>query len=205
MPASRRGTGFINFQDYLGLNQSGAQQLGVQLAQQQNAGNNALEQDINRGTTAFGQQVDAGAPGAGGTYSGPRQFDTSRYESMLAEQQKKAAMLGDNTGRAQLLSKPGQEATWGGSQLDAALAGAGGGAGAISAAQSGTDKLKGFLGLSASNANQYAGQQAGRPAPTAPAPAPYQAAPRPTTEAMKERVERNQYDRRGRARSPYTP
>lgn len=208
MPASRRGTGFINFQDYLGLNQTGAQQLGVGLAETQRKSNDALEGSINRGALDFQKRVDAGAPTPGGTYTGPRQMDTAGYDVGLAQQQAKAGLLSDNTGRAQLLAQQyGGDNTWGGSQLDAALAGAGGGAQAIAASQAGTARLKDFLGLVSGNVAAYAGRAAGQSAPQAAAPAPYQrsAQPAPSTQAFRDRVERNRQDRHGRERDTYYP
>lgn len=183
MPPSRRGTGFVNLQTYLGLNQAGADSMGRGLGQDINRQGEQLLTGINSAAAAARAQAQAGVPGAGGTYSGPGSFETGALSAQVAEAQRAAMAAQDQTGRAELLAQKYGPNTWGGSQLDSALAGAGRGAGAIADASTGVGRLSQYLGSTAKSTNAAIdkARNTPAPAPTAPKPAPYVGGTKPTT------------------------
>ena len=160
MPPSRRGSGFVNLQTYLGLNQSGGASLGNSLAQDVSAAGAKAGQSISDSATRFthAKQAAIGTPTEGMTaaelealkgreYSGPRSLDlTGDQINAVADADKRADMLGSNTGRAQLLQEKYGANSWGGSQLDAALAGGSSAGTALGQAQSKYGRLLEQLG-----------------------------------------------------------
>lgn len=188
MPPSRRGTGFVNLQSYLGLNQGGAQALGQGLGQQVYQQGREAQNAIDAAGMEARNKALGGIPDAGGTYAGPTNFgdaaDVGALTRQVAEAQNTARATQDQTGRAQLLAQKHGPNTWGGSQLDSALAGAGAGAGQLGQAADGVGRLSQYLGDTNASVNQYIGQVKGTTNTPAPAPVqPTPAAPRPTTPA----------------------
>lgn len=200
MPASRRGTGYVNLQQYLGLNQGGAQALGQGLGQQVYQQGRDAQNAIDAAGMEARNQALGGIPNPGGAYSGPGSFgdaaDVGALTNQVAEAQKTARAAQDQSGRAELLAQKYGPNTWGGSQLDSALAGAGGGAGQIGQAADGVGRLSQYLGNTTSGVNQYIGQVKGTtntPAPAAPTAAPSA----PTANYPKNQRKRDDLDRYG--------
>lgn len=185
MAASRRGTGFVNLQNYLGLNQGGAAALGNGLAQDVGMSQRNAQASIDAAGMEARNQALSG--GVGGSYSGPQSFgdaaNMGALQNQVADAQKQASAAATQVGRAELLAKKYGPNTWGGGQLDAALAGAGGGSGALANATGGAARLSEYLGNTASGVNQFIGQQRSAQAPQQPtktAPTPgANSAPRP--------------------------
>lgn len=193
MPPSRRGTGYVNLQQYLGLNQGGAQALGQGLGQQVYQQGRDAQSAIDAAGMEARSQALAGVPNPGGAYSGPTGFgdtaDVGALTNQVAEAQKTARAAQDQSGRAQLLAQKYGPNTWGGSQLDSALAGSGEGAGQIASAADGVGRLSQYLGNTTSSVNQYIGQAKGT-TNTPPPPPPVAA-----SEAPKNRPPSNLYKR----------
>lgn len=158
MPAPKRtGTGFIGLGQYLGLNRGAAQGMGDALASGVETAGAGVENDSLNALRGFDKQVQAGvqnrpgsaegltaaqaAAGAEQGYSGPTSLDFTDFYGRGAEAQNAANALGVNAGRATLLQKQYGPTTWGGSQLDAALAGQGGAGKRLGAAQGAYGKL----------------------------------------------------------------
>lgn len=172
MPASRQGTNFTNLQTYLGLNQGSAKWMGDALADDvEAAGSKAaagIQSEADRTSAAIKENTFQ-MPGTGPltsqqatelgerTYDGPYGMDPtvlSRLYGQATAAQNQATALGSNTGRAALLQKKFGANTWGGGQLDGALAGAGGAGGRLSAAHGAYGRLVGTLGGAQSSLQQ---------------------------------------------------
>lgn len=176
MPPSRQGTGFTNLQTYLGLNRGIAGRMGDALAGDvERAGGglpgeirsleqNTLDDIKNKTLQAPGEGVTPQQATEFGqrTYDGPMGLDPARYVDLArrsAAAQNQATALGSNTGRSTLLQQKYGANTWGGGQLDAALAGAGPAAGRLGAASGAYGRLLQTLGGAQTNV-----QNAGRAA-----------------------------------------
>ena len=172
MPARRTGSGFTNLQTYLGLNQGIAGRMGNAIVAPVEEQGAKVQGEIDTALDTFEGQVDEGtlkfpnlAPGQplppGTTYqqvqelsqrgyTGPNSLDEVTDVAALygraADVGNRAGALGTNTGRATLLNKEYGQTTWGGGQLDAALAGAGSAGGRIAAANRGYKGLVEKLG-----------------------------------------------------------
>ena len=170
MPPSRRGTGYVNLQQYLGLNQSGADALGQGLGQDLARQGEQAISSINGAAAAARNAANAGVTAPGGQYAGPGSFDTGALSTQVAEAQRTASAAQDQTGRAELLAKKYGPNTWGGGQLDSALAGAGRGAGAVSEAATGVRGLAQYLGGVSGQTNAYISKAQGstKAPPTTP-------------------------------------
>lgn len=165
MPPYQRGTGFVGLNQYLGLNRGAAGQMGNALAQQAEQQGAAAQGAIDTATSKANEAVKAGGTGQG--YSGPTGLgDMATLYGQAAGAQNYANALGNNAGRATLLGQQYGANTWGGGQLDAALAGAGAGGQRMAAAQGKYGKLLEYLG----NAQQGVQQRAADARTAAPAP-----------------------------------
>jgi hypothetical protein len=156
--ASRKGTGFINLQTYLGLNGGGAQALGDSIASRVSGTDQSAVNAIG-GTAIGARRMADQAVKAGGAYAGPSSFgdvaDMGDIATKMANAQKTASAAMDQTGRAALLAEQFGPSTWGGSMLDSALAGAGGGAQGIANAANGVGKLSKYLTDTTKQTNAY--------------------------------------------------
>lgn len=176
MPPFRQGTGFTNLQTYLGLNRGIAGQMGSALAEDAERAGSGLPGEIRsleQSTLEDIRGKTLQAPGEGvtsqqatelgqRTYDGPMGLDPTRYADLArrsAAAQNQATALGSNTGRSTLLQQKYGANTWGGGQLDAALAGAGSAAGRLGAASGAYGRLLQTLGGAQANV-----QSAGRAA-----------------------------------------
>ena len=159
MPLSRRGTGFVNLQTYLGLNQGGAQALGEGLGQQLGQQSRDARAAIDAAGMEAQNRVLAGIPDPGGAYGGPNSFGEAADVGMLTNQaaaaDKAVAAAQTQSGRAELLAQKYGPGTWGGSQLDSALAGAGGGAQALAGGPGGAQRLSAYLSSTAQGVNNF--------------------------------------------------
>lgn len=93
------------------------------------------------------------------TYTGPMGIDTGTMTDLYKRSgavQQQAQALGTNAGRATLLGKKYGQTSWGGGQLDAALAGAGGAGGRIAGAAGAYGRLLGDLGNAQTSVQQAA-------------------------------------------------
>lgn len=176
MPPSQRGTGFTNFQQWLSLNQGSAQRMGDDLAARVEGKGQAFTNNLSAAQDAFGRAVDDGAlsgpgvPGsasydealrnAEGGYKGPQGFgdtpgvDVGALTTQAADAQRDARASGTQGGRATMLADKYGQTSWGGGQLDAALAGAGGAGGRLAKSQGAYGKLlERFGGAQAEAAN----------------------------------------------------
>lgn len=173
MPPSRRGTGFTSLQTYLGLNRGIADQMGGAIAgdveragtgvkaDTETARNKALS-DIAAGSLSMptGPMTSAEAEAnSAKTYTGPMGIDTGTMTDLYRRSgavQQQAQALNTNSGRATLLGKKYGQTSWGGGQLDAALAGAGGAGGRIAGAAGAYGRLLGDLGNAQASVQQAA-------------------------------------------------
>lgn len=187
MPPSRRGTGFVNLQTYLGLNQGGAQALGEGLGQQVNQQARDARAAIDAAAMEAQNRALAGIPNPGGTYGGPNSFgdaaDMGALTNQAAQADKAAAAAQTQSGRAELLAQKHGPSTWGASQLDSALAGAGGGAQAMAGGPGGTQRLSAYLGNAATGVNNFI--SATRGTTNTPQPQPPSVQPPGTTSRPK--------------------
>lgn len=177
MAPSRRGTGFTNLSTLLGLNQgsaarmgndlaSGVERDGANVAGAISAADMATREKIQQGTLSgpgTGPMTAAEAQQRGQqTYNGPYGMDANTYTGLAgraAQVGNQAQALGNNTGRATLLAQKYGQSTWGGGQLDAALAGAGSAGGRMANASGAYGRLANTLG-----STQASLQTAGRAA-----------------------------------------
>jgi hypothetical protein len=155
-PNAQRGTGFINFQRWLGLNQNSADSMGNAMANDTDRLGQEARDEFTTGMENFNRDVRAGTPGLNGstgegTYTGPTSLDKYVNASSILGKGMEALTHGQagatQEGRQALLQKKYGANTWGGSALDSALAGASS-AGARLDTQ-GRDAPRGFAGLQA--------------------------------------------------------
>lgn len=195
MPNKRTGTGFTGLQTYLGLNQGSAGQMGNRLANAVEGQGRRVEEDLNADYQQFRGDVLKGGAGA------PTQLDVSGILPQAASVQNSATALRDNTGRATLLGKDYGQGTWGGGQLDAALAGAGSAGRRLNAVSGAYSNLLGRLRGVQDKAAAFARDNAPKPTPGAdaqPPPAPEPAIP----DSDVQDIQRDNI-RRKRERNPY--
>lgn len=172
-PATRRGTGFVGLQQYLGLNQGAAQRMGDTLASGVEAAGAGVQSDTQAAKAKALEAISQGSlamPGEGTTaaqakdkatrtYTGPMGMDAGTVTDLYgraAGVQRQAQALGSNTGRATLLGQKYGSTSWGGGQLDAALAGAGPSGARVSGAAGAYGRLLGQLGGAQSTVQQAA-------------------------------------------------
>lgn len=172
-PTTRRGTGFQNLQQYLGLNRGSAQRMGDTLAGGVEVAGAGVQADteaakakaldaIAKGSLAMpGEGTTAGQAKdmSGRTYKGPMGMDagtTTDLYKRAAGVQRQAQALGSNTGRATMLGQQYGQTSWGGGQLDAALAGAGPSGSRVAGAAGAYGRLLGQLGGAQSTVQQAA-------------------------------------------------
>lgn len=214
MPASKRGTGFIGLQQYLGLNQGAAQRMAEGLTGEVEDAMGAFKGNVDTGVGKFGEQVSAGSamgptedmlPGqlkalSQRKYTGPQGLgevaDMGALEAEKARVGNMVGALGTNSGRAALLAQkyPGQGYGWGSQALDAALVGAGGGA-TLNQARGGWERLKGYLGKATTGAaEQVEAAKAGTEAAATKAGQQYEAWKQGAKRDLKDDVRGNRPD-----------
>lgn len=199
MPPYQRGTGFTNLQTYLGLNKGVAGQMGGALAQQAEQQGSAARQAIDADVAKANAAVQAG--GTGQAYSGPQTLgNMGSLYGQTASAQNYANALGSNTGRATLLGQQYGQNTWGGGQLDAALAGAGAAGGRMATARGQYGKLLEYL-QGAQRGVETAAQKAQETTAAPPQkPGPYED---PALVDKKEQIRERKAPRGGRNRYDY--
>jgi hypothetical protein len=128
----QRGTGFVNLNQWRGLNQGSANTMGSALADDVDGRQQQIQQDFSGGMERFNSDVANGTQGGVGQprqYTGPTSLDKYLDKGALlsrgADVASRGLAGGTNEGRATLLREKYGGNTWGGGALDGALAGAG--------------------------------------------------------------------------------
>lgn len=172
---AKKPSSWVNFQDYLGVNQDSGQAMADAVAgnvsQTADAARGALQtaqgtvqraaSQAGTGRVAAGSASDASMGAAGSGYSGPESLDATNTDlaGQIADAQARVARSGTSGGQAQILGevygKAGGPAGVGGGALDSALlSGVGGGA-----TMRGLQTSYGKLGDEYAGAQKMAGEQ----------------------------------------------